>query len=84
MSKNNIRYTRYSYKQKGGLFDQNILKKGKGQVSIKTNSPISDIDKYGGYNRATSTYFSLISYINEKGQLVKQFVPIDLYEERKL
>ena len=83
MSKNNIRYTRYSYKQKGGLFDQNILKKGKGQVSIKTNSPISDIYKYGGYNRATSTYFSLISYINEKGQLVKQFVPIDLYEERK-
>lgn len=83
MSKNNIRFTRYSFKQKGGLFDQNILKKGNGQVPIKANSSLSNIDRYGGYNRATSTYFSLVSYINEKGQLVKQFVPIDLYEESK-
>ena len=83
MSKNNIRFTRYSFKQKGGLFDQNILKKGNGQVPIKANSPISDIDKYGGYNRATSTCFSLVTYINENGQVVKQFVPIDLHEEGK-
>ena len=83
MSKNNIRFTRYSFKQKGGLFDQNILKKGKGQVPVKVNSPLNDISKYGGYNRATSTCFSLISYINEKGETVKQFVPIDLHEESK-
>ena len=81
MAKNNIRFTRYSYKQKGGLFDQNILKKGKGQVSVKSNSPLKDIVKYGGYNKATSTCFSLISYINEKGETVKQFVPIDLHDE---
>lgn len=83
MSKNNIRFTRYAFKQKGGLFDQNILKKGNGQVSVKSNSPLSDIDKYGGYNRATSTCFSLVSYPNEKGETVKQFIPIDLHEENK-
>ena len=83
MSKNNIRFTRYAFKQKGGLFDQNPLKKGKGQIPLKSNSPLSDIDKYGGYNRATSTCFSLISYVNEKGETVKQFVPIDLHEENK-
>lgn len=83
MAKNNIRFTRYAFKQKGGLFDQNILKKGNGQVSVKSNSPLSDINKYGGYNRATSTCFSLVSYLNEKGQTVKQFVPIDLHEETK-
>lgn len=83
MAKNNIRFTRYAFKQKGGLFDQNILKKGNGQVSIKSNSPLEDINKYGGYNRATSTCFSLISYINEKGETVKQFVPVDLHEESK-
>lgn len=86
MAKNNIRFTRYAYKQtsgqNGGLFDQNILKKGKGQVPIKANSPLSNIEKYGGYNRATSTCFSLISYLNDKGETVKQFVPIDLYEEK--
>ncbi len=83
MAKNNIRFTRYAFKQKGGLFDQNILKKGNGQVPVKSNSPLEDINKYGGYNRATATCFSLISYINEKGETVKQFVPIDLHEESK-
>lgn len=83
MAKNNIRFTRYAFKQKGGLFDQNVLKKGNGQIPVKSNSPLSDMDKYGGYNRATSTCFSLISYTNEKGEEVKQFVPIDLYEEAK-
>ncbi len=82
MSKNNIRFTRYAFKQKGGFFDQNILKKGKGQVSIKKNFPLADISKYGGYNRAISTFFSLVSYLDEKGKCVKQFVPIDLHEEK--
>ena len=83
MAKNNIRFTRYSFKQKGGLFDSNILKKGSGQVSVKFNSPLSNIEKYGGYNKAKSTCFSLVSYVDEKGQTVKQFIPIDLYEEHK-
>ncbi len=81
MSKNNIRFTRYSTKQKGGLFKQNILKKGNGQVPIKANSPRSDIEKYGGYDKATSTFFSLVSYI-EKDKKAIQFVPINLYEEK--
>ena len=59
------------------------MKKGNGQVSIKLNSPLEDINKYGGYNRATSTCFSLVSYTNEKGEKIKQFVPIDLHEENK-
>lgn len=81
MKKNNIRFTRYSYKQKGGLFDQNILKKGKGQVPVKGAGPLSDISKYGGYNRATSTYFALAQYI-EKGAKVRAIVPVDLYNEK--
>lgn len=83
MNKNNIRFTRYSFCQQGELFKQNILKKGNGQVSIKSDSPKSDISKYGGYDKATATYFSFISYKDEKGHRVKQFVPIDLYEEKK-
>lgn len=83
MSKNNIRYTRYSSKQKGGLFDQNILKKGNGQVSVKKNSPLSDIEKYGGYNRATSTYFAIVKYTDKKGNALKSFVPVNLYDEHE-
>lgn len=83
MKKNNTRYTRYSSKQKGGLFDQNILKKGKGQVPIKGNSAISDIEKYGGYNRATSTYFAVVSFVDKKGNKLKSFVPVNLYNEKE-
>lgn len=81
MAKNNILFTRFSYCQQGGLFDQNILKKGHGQVPIKEHSARSDIEKYGGYNRPTSTYFSIASYTDKKGKPVKIIVPIDLYNE---
>lgn len=83
MNKNNIRFTRYSSMQKGGLFDQNILKKGQGQVPIKKNSPRSNIEKYGGYNRATSTYFAFVEYLDKKNKPVRSFIPIDLYEEKE-
>ncbi len=83
MSKNNIRFTRHSFKKKGGLFDQNVLKKCKGQVPVKTNSPLVDIEKYGGYNNATTTYFSLISYFDKNEEKCMQLVPVDLHDERK-
>ncbi len=83
MEKNNILYTRYAFKQKGGLFDQNLLKKGKGQVPIKANSPRSDINKYGGYNRASSCYFAFIKYVGKKGDEIRAFVPVDSYIENE-
>lgn len=87
MRKNNIRFTRYAFKQKsgqsGGLFNQQLVKAGKAQVPIKENAPINNIDRYGGYSNATSTYFSLVSYVDAKGKNIKQFIPIDLYEETK-
>lgn len=61
MRKNNILFTRMPLEGKGGLFAQNIMKKGKGQVPLKENSPVSDIEKYGGYNKASSAYFVLTS-----------------------
>lgn len=83
MLKNNIRFTRYSSKQTGGLFDQTIYKKGVGQVPQKGNGPLSDIDKYGGFNKAKSTYFSFVEYIDQKGKTYRSFEPIDLYIEKE-
>ncbi|MCD7827592.1 MAG: type II CRISPR RNA-guided endonuclease Cas9 [Clostridiales bacterium] len=80
MKKNNITVTRYSFCQHGGLFKQTILKKGKGQVPQKKNSPISDISKYGGYNKASSSFFALAEYKNQKGKLTKAFIPVDNYK----
>lgn len=79
MNKNNILYTRYSFIQSGGLFDQNPLKKGKGQVPQKQNSPIADISKYGGYNGPSSAFFAFVEYDGKKDKKIKALIPIDTY-----
>ena len=79
MNKNNIRFTRYALTRNGGLFKMNPLKKGSGQVSLKQNSPLSDISKYGGYDKPTSSYFSFVKYEGKKGKEMRQLVAIDSY-----
>lgn len=79
MNKNNILVTRRSYEVKGGLFDQQIMKKGKGQVPVKTSDErLHDINKYGGYNKAAGAYFMLVKSTDAKGneQRTIEFVPI--------
>lgn len=75
MSKNNIRYVRYSYEKKGGLFDIQPVRKGKGQIPLKKGL---DIDKYGGYNKATVPYFYLVKHtVKSKEQIA--IIPVELY-----
>lgn len=90
MQKNNILYTRYAYKQRGGLFKQQPLKKGSGQVPLKANSPISDIEKYGGYDKPGSAYFAYVEYTEVKqtakkrtSKKVRALIPIDLYVQKE-
>ena len=78
MAKNNIRYTRYAFCQKGGLFDQNPLKKGKGQVSLKKGVR-GDTEKYGAYSHPSSAFFALVEYEEKKGKAGRKLVPVDLY-----
>lgn len=83
MRKNNILFTRYSFCQQGGLFDQLPVKKGKGQVPLKSDgSPIGNIEKYGGYNKAGASYFMYVRAKEKKGKKEKtvyRFVPVLLY-----
>lgn len=84
MNKNNILVTRRSYEVKGGLFDQQIMKKGKGQVPIKgSDERLNSIDKYGGYNKAAGTYFMLVESEDKKGNKVRtiEFVPLYLRDK---
>lgn len=83
MQKNNILFTRRAYEVKGGLFDQNIMKKGKGQVPIKNtadDSRLACIEKYGAYNKASGAYFMLVESEDKKGNLMQtiNFVPVYL------
>lgn len=80
MRKTNILFTRYSFCQQGGLFDQLPVKKGKGQVPLKSDgSPIGNIEKYGGYNKAGVSYFMYVRAKEKKENTVYLFVPVLLY-----
>lgn len=81
MEKNNILVTRRSYEATGGLFDQQLMKKGKGQVPIKGNNErLQDIQKYGGYNKESGSYFVLVESEGKKGKKIRtiEYVPIRL------
>ncbi len=66
MAKNNILFTRRSAEVKGGLFDQLLVAKGKGQAPIKRSDHRMCIEKYGGYNKLTGAYFILVEHTNKK------------------
>ena len=79
MKKNNILVTRRIYEVKGGLFDQQIMKKGKGQIPIKGGDErLKNIYKYGGYNKASGAYFMLVKSLDKKNneQRTLEFLPI--------
>ena len=83
MARNNILFTRYATEAKGALFDLLPMKKGNGQLPLKSSdSRLRDIEKYGGYNKVGGAYFILIEH-EVKGKKVKtiEFVPIYLAKE---
>ncbi len=78
-AKNNIHLTRYAYCVKGGLFDQMPMKKGRGQVPLKSDM---DIEKYGGFNKATASFFVIAKY-KKGGKNEVSFVPVELMVAEK-
>lgn len=84
MHKNNVLVTRRSYAVKGGLFDQQLMKKGKGQVPIKgSDERLHKIESYGGYNNAAGTYFMLVESEDKKGNKIRtiEYMPLHLCEQ---
>lgn len=79
----NILFTRMSYEGKGALYDVNLLRKGNGQISQKENSPKADIDKYGGYNKASTAYFCAIKY-EKDGKEFYTIETVPLYLKEKV
>lgn len=84
MKKNNILVTRRTYEVKGGLFDQQIMKKGKGQVAIKETDKRLTVEKYGGYNKATGAYFMLVKSEDKKGNEIRTLEFVPLYRKEQI
>lgn len=84
MKKNNILVTRRAHEATGGFFDQQLMKKGKGQVPVKgSDERLLDIEKYGGYNKETGAYFVLVESDEKKGKKKRtiEYVPIRLKKQ---
>lgn len=79
--------TRQTYEKGGELFDVQPLKKGKGQIPLKSgkyNERLKNIDLYGGYNKASITYFMLIEGKDKKDRLFKYIAPVPLHLKKKI
>ncbi len=78
MKKNNIQFTRYAYTVSGGFYDQMPLKKGKGQFPLKTGDMrLSNIARYGGYNKVSGAYFCLVKHmVKNKQVLTLEAIPV--------
>lgn len=79
--KNNILFTRYTYEVGGGLYDQTIQPKGKGQAPIKSSDSRISIEKYGGYNKLTGSYYCLVEH-KKKGKTVRSIEPVYLMHDQ--
>ena len=77
MNKNSVRYVRYCYKRKGGFFNQNPDRAGNPDLARlkKDLDPV----KYGGYNSASASCFSLVRC----GDLGTVIIPVDLLWEKE-
>ena len=81
ITRNNIHYTRYQFKRKGGLFDQLPVKATEGLVPRKKGL---STEKYGGYNKTTAACFMIVQY-RDKGKKEVMIAPVELmYLERIL
>ena len=83
LGKNDILYTVMPYENRGGFFDQQLMKKGGGQFPIKTSDPrYADIEKYGGYNKIAGAYFALVRS-EQKNKTVLTIEAVPVYFQKK-
>lgn len=82
MAKNNILFTRLAATVGGGLFDQMIVKQGKGQTSIKSSDLRMTVERYGGYNKLAGAYFCLVEHTDKKKRVRSLETVLLMYRER--
>ncbi|MCI8609882.1 MAG: type II CRISPR RNA-guided endonuclease Cas9, partial [Firmicutes bacterium] len=84
MGKNNVLVTKMAREGSGALFDLNVLKKGKGQVSQKGHGPLTSIENYGGYNKATVAYFFIVEHTGKKGKRCRTIEAVPLHMQASI
>lgn len=77
--KNTAHITKYAFCRKGGFFDQMPVSAASGLVPLKSGRPTGI---YGGYNKSTATFFSIVRYkVSKKSDVM--IMPVELlYADR--
>lgn len=77
---NRVLFTRYATESFGAFYDQMPMKKGSGQIPLKTGDPrFARMDRYGGYNKESGAYFFLVEQSRrDKRVRTLEYVPIRL------
>lgn len=85
--KNTPLMTRYSFEQHGEISDANPVKKDKinqGDIFIKNQKKLQDLNKYGGLHKPKNSHFILVEHEDKKGKIrTIETVPIFLNHEVK-
>ncbi len=86
LKRNDILFTRYAFCNKGGLFNQTIMKapedkaKAKGLVPIKKGK---NPEKYGGFTSVTPSHFMLVASEGKKGKEIRTIETVPLYRKKE-
>lgn len=79
--------SRQTYSRQGALFDLQPVRDGNALIPLKSgkgDERKTDTGRYGGYNSATITYYSLIAGKDKKGKMHVRMVPVPLYLMKKI
>lgn len=78
MEKDSIQFTRLAFEEKGAFYDEMPMKKGRGQIPLKSSDPrLHNVDRYGAYNKDTGAYFILVEHLKKKKRIrTIEYVPI--------
>lgn len=84
MSRNDIFVTKLELTTKSEFYDQTIYGKGsKDLYPIREEGKLSNITKYGGFNKVKTAYFMLIESEKKKGVLIKTIESIPVIFDRR-
>lgn len=85
MAKPSMRVTQYSYVNRGAFYDETIYAAGDSGVSTprKENTPLVNINKYGGYKSLKTAYFVIVTSTGKKGARVKTIEAVPVLVEYK-
>lgn len=78
--RNTAKVTRQTLEGKGKLFNATIEPAKADLIPLKVNDPLSNTEKYGGYNSATTAYFMLVKSEGKKGKTMLSFESVTVLD----